>query len=123
MNTLTPLMPSGAPVSIETDLDLARELVKEELATSTREGYGRDFRQFSRSCGARNVSPMPATPAVVAAYVAFLVRESQLRGATSGAGPSTAFNRPDSTSLTSNASSAAVNLKSSRCGCCCRASG
>ena len=48
-------MPSGELVSIETDLDLAKELVKEELAASTREGYGRDFRQFSRWCAARNV--------------------------------------------------------------------
>jgi site-specific recombinase XerD len=83
MNALTPLVPPPVElVSIETDLDLAKELVKEELAASTREGYGRDFKQFSRWCTDRNVSPMPATPAVVAAYVAFLVRESRLRGAT-----------------------------------------
>jgi site-specific recombinase XerD len=80
---LTPLFPSGTDLALlADDLDLAKELVKEELAASTREGYGRDFKQFSRWCASRNVSPMPATPAVVAAYVAFLVRESQLRGAT-----------------------------------------
>jgi hypothetical protein len=54
------------------DRGLAHELVKEELAASTPDGYGRDFEQFLCWCRARNVSPMPATPSLVAAYAASL---------------------------------------------------
>lgn len=64
---LTILSDSAVPALLADDLDLARTLVREELAASTRVGYVRDIRLFSRWCAAREVCPMPASPAVAAA--------------------------------------------------------
>jgi hypothetical protein len=77
MNALTIPVLTGAPVSLESDLDLAHELVREELAASTRIGYTRDVRLFATWCTSRGVSPMPAAPSTDAQ----LVREGRLRGA------------------------------------------
>ena len=77
------VLPAGADLALlDDDLDFARELVREELAASTRSGYLRDCRLFARWCDARGVSPMPAAPATVAAYIASLVKEGRIRGST-----------------------------------------
>jgi site-specific recombinase XerD len=70
------------PALLADDLDLAKLLVTEELAESTRAGYTRDVRLFAAWCDARGVCPMPSSPAIVASYVAHLVREGTIRGAT-----------------------------------------
>ena len=79
---LIPLTTGAVTASIADDLDLARTLVREELAASTRSGYQRDVRLFVRWCDARGVCPMPASTSVVAAYIASLTREGTIRAGT-----------------------------------------
>ena len=79
---LAVLTDTSVPALIADDLDLARTLVREELAASTRAGYQRDVRLFAAWCDSRGVCPMPASPAVVAVYIAHLTRAGTIRAGT-----------------------------------------
>ena len=52
------------------DLTAAVDLAKAEKALSTRKAYATDFRLFRAWCEAKSVSPLPATPEGVAAFLA-----------------------------------------------------
>src|ERR1700739_4227791 len=52
------------------DLTAAVDLAKAEKAVSTRKAYGTDFRLFKAWCEAKGVSPLPASPETVAAFLA-----------------------------------------------------
>src|SRR6516225_8938032 len=52
------------------DLAAAVDLAKAEKAASTRKAYGTDFRLFKAWCEAKGVSPLPASPETVAAFLA-----------------------------------------------------
>ena len=49
---------------------IAIDLAKAEKAASTRKAYGTDFRLFKAYCDGKGVSPLPASPETVAAYIA-----------------------------------------------------
>ena len=52
------------------DLAAAVDLAKAEKAASTRKAYGTVFRLFKAWCEAKGVSPLPASPETVAAFLA-----------------------------------------------------
>jgi len=47
-----------------------REFIRASKAENTLRGYKSDWRQFCEWCRVRNISPMPASPETVAAYIA-----------------------------------------------------
>jgi integrase family protein with SAM-like domain len=57
---------------VQAEMDTARAFALAEKAPATRVAYKADFRDFTRWCGARGASPMPATPNLVSAYLANL---------------------------------------------------
>ncbi|MGI4799559.1 MAG: site-specific integrase [Janthinobacterium lividum] len=52
------------------EADAVRGYALAEKSEATRRGYASDFRGFSRWCEARGVSPLPASPASVVAFLA-----------------------------------------------------
>ena len=58
------------PAALGADLTAAVDLAKAEKAVSTRKAYGTDFRLFKAWCEAKGVSPLPASPETVAAFLA-----------------------------------------------------
>src|ERR1700739_1807081 len=58
------------PISLGPDLTAAVDLAKAEKAASTRKAYGTDFRLFKAWCEVKGVSPLPASPETVAAFLA-----------------------------------------------------
>jgi site-specific recombinase XerD len=74
-------LPSGELATLDSELETARGLALEEIAASTRDCYRRDGRLFAAWCAARNLPPVPATAATLAAYLAHLV-DSGVRPAT-----------------------------------------
>ncbi len=58
------------PAALGYDLCAAVDLAKAEKALSTRKAYGTDFRLFKAWCEAKGVSPLPARPETVAAFLA-----------------------------------------------------
>jgi site-specific recombinase XerD len=52
------------------ELALALQFARAEKSEATRRAYGRDFRAFKRWCEARGLSPLPASPAAVATFLA-----------------------------------------------------
>jgi len=58
------------PAALGPDLTAAVDLAKAEKALSTRKAYGTDFRLFKAWCEAKGVSPLPAGPETVAAFLA-----------------------------------------------------
>src|SRR3974390_3825179 len=58
------------PASLGPDLTAAVDLAKAEKAVSTRKAYGTDFRLFKEWCETKGVSPLPASPETVAAFLA-----------------------------------------------------
>ena len=69
------------PAVVRAEMDTARAFALAEKSLATRRAYKSDFRHFTRYCGDRGASPMPAAPDLVCAYLASL--------ATAGAKPST----------------------------------
>jgi len=57
---------------LQAETDTARAFALAEKAPATRVAYKADFRDFTRWCGARGASPMPATPDLISAYLASL---------------------------------------------------
>jgi site-specific recombinase XerD len=78
---LITLPPPGALATLECELETARGLALEEIAASTRDCYRRDGRLFAGWCATRNLAPVPAPAATLAAYVAHLV-DTEIRPAT-----------------------------------------
>src|SRR6516165_527925 len=58
------------PAALGPDLTAAVDLAKAEKAASTRKAYGTDFRLFKAWCEVKGVSPLPASPETVAAFLA-----------------------------------------------------
>ena len=58
------------PAALGHDLTTAVDLAKAEKAVSTRKAYGTDFRLFKEWCETKGVSPLPASPETVAAFLA-----------------------------------------------------
>ena len=58
------------PSALGPDLAAAVDLAKAEKAVSTRKAYGTDFRLFKAWCEVKGVSPLPASPETVAAFLA-----------------------------------------------------
>ena len=58
------------PAALGPDLAAAIDLAKAEKAVSTRKAYGTDFRLFKAWSEAKGVSPLPASPETVAAFLA-----------------------------------------------------
>jgi site-specific recombinase XerD len=52
------------------ELALALKFARAEKSEASRRAYRSDFQLFSRWCDARNLSPLPATPATLAAFLA-----------------------------------------------------
>jgi len=73
--------PALPAVILQAEADAARAFALAEKSEATRRAYKADFRHFTRYCADRGVSPMPAAPDLVCAYLANL--------ATSGAKAST----------------------------------
>ncbi len=65
------LKPATAlPALLADDIERAVEFARQDKAESTRKAYRADFAAFTRWCNARGVTPLPATPETVAAYLA-----------------------------------------------------
>src|SRR5271167_384536 len=62
--------PQNLPAALGPDLTAAVDLAKAEKALSTRKAYGTDFRLFKAWCEVKGVSPLPASPETVAAFLA-----------------------------------------------------
>src|SRR3974377_1645674 len=58
------------PAALGPDLTAAVETAKAEKAVSTRKAYWTDFRLFKEWCETKGVSPLPASPETVAAFLA-----------------------------------------------------
>src|SRR5215472_11676664 len=58
------------PAALGPELTAAVDLAKAEKAVSTRKAYGTDFRLFEAWCEDKGVSPLPASPETVAAFLA-----------------------------------------------------
>src|SRR3984957_3850467 len=72
MSTALTLVSDGSslPAALGPDLAAAVDLAKAEKAVSTRKAYGTDFRLFKAWCEVKGVSPLPASPETVAAFLA-----------------------------------------------------
>ena len=66
-----PALRSTLPaVSIERELESAARYAASALAPATRRAYDHDWGVFAEWCVARGLSPMPASPETLAAYLA-----------------------------------------------------
>jgi site-specific recombinase XerD len=69
-NLIVVLAAPSLPAALDADLTAAVDLAKAEKAVSTRKAYGTDFRLFKAWCEVKGVSPLPASPETVAAFLA-----------------------------------------------------
>jgi site-specific recombinase XerD len=60
----------GADVVPSPSLERARAFARQSKAENTLRGYRGDWKDFCTWCGARELSPLPATPEAVAGYIA-----------------------------------------------------
>ena len=58
------------PAELLEPLRLAADFARASKAPATQEAYGSDFRIFEGWCRTRGLSPLPATPAAIAAFLA-----------------------------------------------------
>ena len=58
------------PALLEADMSAAGDFIRDSAAASTRRAYRSDWRLFIAWCTARGAEPLPATPAIVAAFLA-----------------------------------------------------
>jgi site-specific recombinase XerD len=70
MNALTPLTPSRELALPAAELETAKAFAQAEKAAATRRAYRTDFDLFRAWCEPRGVSPLPASPESVAAFLA-----------------------------------------------------
>jgi site-specific recombinase XerD len=61
---------TGAAIAPSPALDQAREFAQRSKAESTLRGYRSDWRDFCAWCEGQRVAPLPASPELVAAYIA-----------------------------------------------------
>ena len=61
---------SSVPAELRAEAESARAFALEQQSPATRRAYRADWRAFSCWCEARNVAPLPATPEVVATFLA-----------------------------------------------------
>ena len=57
---------------LETVVAKAEEFAKHSASDNTRRGYASDWRQFTAWCDAHSVISLPATPGIIALYIADL---------------------------------------------------
>lgn len=62
---------SNLPATLAPDIERASGYARAEKATATRRAYSSDFAIFSAWCVDRGAMPLPASPATVAAFLAF----------------------------------------------------
>ena len=60
------------PAVVQAEIDAAQAFALAEKSLATRRAYKGDFRHFAGWCADRGASPMPAVPALVAAYLSSL---------------------------------------------------
>jgi site-specific recombinase XerD len=60
----------GTDVVPSTSLEQAREFARQSKAESTLRGYRTDWRNFCEWCDSHHLGPLPASPDVVASYIA-----------------------------------------------------
>ena len=60
----------GAVLVPSPSLDRAREFARQSKAENTLRGYRTDWRHFRSWCDSHHLGPLPASPEVVAAYIA-----------------------------------------------------
>src|SRR5262245_25825865 len=65
-----PAQDKGADVIPSPSLEHVREFIRASKAESTVRGYRSDWRQFTESCQAREICPLPASAETVASYIA-----------------------------------------------------
>ncbi len=65
---LVPLAP-GLPSILDGEVSRARAYIEAARAGATRRAYAADWATFTAWCAARELSPLPATPATVAVFV------------------------------------------------------
>jgi site-specific recombinase XerD len=72
MNQLAVLLPQSQalPALADAELDAARSFAEQEKAGATRRAYRSDWSIFAAWCHARGVEPLPASPEIVAAFLA-----------------------------------------------------
>ena len=77
-----PVLQSAGPLSTTTDeLASAAGYARQSMSAATVRAYRTDLKDFVAWCGPRELSPMPAEPATVAAYLAALA-DSGLKAST-----------------------------------------
>ncbi len=74
MDLIIPPQSEAALALLEDDLTAAQDYLAQEKAEGTRAAYRADFKIFSRYCDARGLSPMPASPEAVMAFISAEVR-------------------------------------------------
>jgi len=62
--------PAPSPAPIERELGRAAAYAQSALAPATRRAYESDWRAFADWCAPRGLTPIPATPAAVTAFLA-----------------------------------------------------
>jgi site-specific recombinase XerD len=72
MNVVGPLLNAneGADLVPSPSLEQAREFARQSKAENTLRGYRTDWRNFCEWCKSHHLGPLPASPDVVAAYIA-----------------------------------------------------
>jgi site-specific recombinase XerD len=70
MGDLVPVQ-TGALALPAAEVEAAADYARAEKATATRRAYGTDFRIFREWCAERQVDALPASPATVAAFLAW----------------------------------------------------
>jgi Phage integrase, N-terminal SAM-like domain len=74
---------AGLPARLAADVEKAADLARQEKAKATQRAYATDFGIFRAWCAGRGVSELPATPEMVAAFLASEV-ERGIRSSTIG---------------------------------------
>ena len=65
-----PVQTEGADAILSSSLEQAREYIRASKAESTIRGYRADWRDFCQWCEGHGVCPLPASPEIVASYIA-----------------------------------------------------
>jgi integrase len=65
-----PIQSNGGGDIVPRSLEQAREFARHSKAESTLRGYSADWRDFCKWCEGHQVCPLPASPEVVASYIA-----------------------------------------------------
>jgi site-specific recombinase XerD len=72
MHDLMALDPAVPGALTRAEIDATLTYVEAEKASSTRQAYAADWRDFAIWCHARAATPLPAHPGIVAAYLSAL---------------------------------------------------